>query len=162
MPAPAPHACLSAAPRAAAVAWAGGREIAGPATVNVPSALRAYDPVSQSDPGRTMKHALLFSLSLLTLAACDPAQMADKAGRRAAETVVRPVVGNYLAGAQADAATRCIVENASADDVRLLARDIAVEAGSNTVANVLRIAAQPNTLACFARSGVAPLGGMVR
>lgn len=109
-----------------------------------------------------MKHALLFSLSLLTLAACDPAEMTDKAARRAAETVVRPVVGDYLAGAQADAATRCIVENASAEDVRLLVRDVAVEAGSATVANVLRIAAQPNTLACFARSGVAPLGGVIR
>lgn len=105
-----------------------------------------------------MKHALLLTLALLALAACDPAQMADKAGRRAAETVVRPVVGNYLSGAQADAATSCIVENASADDVKLLARDIAVEAGSATVANVLRIAAQPNTLACFARSGITPLG----
>ncbi len=106
-----------------------------------------------------MKHALFLSLAVLALAACDPAQMADKAGRRAAETVVRPVVGNYLSGAQADAATSCIVENASADDVKLLARDIGVEAGSATVANVLRIAAQPNTLACLARAGVPPLGG---
>ena len=103
--------------------------------------------------------AALIVTSLLALAACDPQAMVDKVGQRTAETVVRPVVGNYLAGAQADAATRCIVENASADDVRLLARDIAVEAGSNTVANVLRIAAQPNTLACLARAGVPPLGG---
>lgn len=101
----------------------------------------------------------LLALPLLGLAACDPAQMADKAGRRAAESVVRPVVGNYLSGAQADAATSCIVENASAEDVKLLARDLAVEAGSSTVANVLRIAAQPNTLACFARSGVPPIVG---
>ena len=101
--------------------------------------------------------AALIVTSLLALAACDPQAMVDKVGQRTAETVVRPVVGIYLSGAQADAATSCIVENASADDVKLLARDIGVEAGSATVANVLRIAAQPNTAACFARSGIPPL-----
>lgn len=103
-----------------------------------------------------MRAALILT-SLMALAACDPAQMADKVGRRTAETVVRPVVGTYLSGAQADTATRCIVENADPNDVKLLARDVAVEAGSETVANVLRIAAQPNTAACFARSGIMPL-----
>lgn len=143
------------------VRWrgAGGRVAAARASVNGSEAAFAYDPAHDLKREPIMRHAIFLSVAFLALAACDPAQMADKAGRRAAETVVRPVVGTYLSGAQADAATACIVENASAADVQLLARDIAVEAGSATVANVLRIAAQPNTLACFARSGIPPLGG---
>ena len=101
--------------------------------------------------------AALIVTSLLALAACDPQAMVDKVGQRTAETVVRPVVGDDLAGAQADQATHCIVDNAGGEDLKLLSRDVAVEAGSDTVANVLRIAAQPNTAACFARSGIPPL-----
>lgn len=95
---------------------------------------------------------------LAVLAACSPADMADKVGRRAAETVVLPVVSKYLPGPQADAATRCIIDNARAEDIRLLARDVGVVAGSATVATVLRMAAEPATAACLSRAGIARLG----
>lgn len=106
-----------------------------------------------------MKHFARPVFLVLALAACDPAQTADKIGRRAAETVVRPVVDDRLSGPAADAATNCIVSNASAADVQLLARDVGVVAGTQTEATVLRIAREPAAAACLARAGIAPLGG---
>ena len=50
---------------------------------------------------------------LIFLNACSPADLADKAGRRGAETVVRPIVDDYLTGPEADIATRCIVTSRS-------------------------------------------------
>ncbi len=104
--------------------------------------------ILQSQPVRS---AVLMILGLgAGLAACSPADMVDKMGRRTAETVVLPVVAQYLPGAPAQQATICIVEGASAADIQALVRDVAVSTGSSTVATVLRIAEQPNTLACLA------------
>ena len=93
-------------------------------------------------------------LGVMALAACDPAQVADKVGRRAADTVVRPVVSDYVPAGQAEPATRCIVDNASAEDVKALAQDVGVGAGSRTVANVFRIAATPGAAACLAAANL--------
>ena len=86
----------------------------------------------------------------LCVAACLPTDVADKVGRRAAETVVLPVVAQYLPGQAADATTRCIIENASANDIQSLIRDVGTVAGTSTVATVLGIAARPETAACIA------------
>ena len=100
-----------------------------------------------------------FILLVMALAACDPSQVADKIGRRTADTVVRPIVADYVPGGQAETATRCIVDNANAEDVKALALDVGVGAGSRTVANVLRIAGQPGPAACLAAAGIGGLGG---
>ena len=94
-----------------------------------------------------MRSVLLLGLCV---AACSPTDVADKVGRRAAETVVLPVVAQYLPGQAADATTRCIIENASANDIQSLIRDIGTVAGTSTVATVLGIAARPETAACIA------------
>lgn len=92
-----------------------------------------------------MKRAILF----LLLAACDPAVVADKVVARTAETVISPVVG--------PAATRCIVDNGTPDELLSLARDVAVQAGSSTLATIRSIASRPATLACLAQSGLPQL-----
>ena len=92
-----------------------------------------------------MKPALL----LLLLAACNPAEVADKVVARTAESVIAPVVGQ--------AATRCIVDNASRDELLSLARDVAVEAGTSTRATIRSIAARPATLTCLATAGLPPV-----
>ena len=98
----------------------------------------------------------------MLLTACDPAETVDKALRRTAETVVQPVVDDYLPGDQAEVATRCIVENANSDDLRALVHDVAVVAGTSTVANVLAIAVRPETQSCFVREGLPVLlGGLL-
>lgn len=93
----------------------------------------------------------------LALAACSPTDVADKVGRRAAETVVRPVVSDYMTGAEAEVVTRCIVDNASADEVQQLSRDVGVVAGSTTVDLVLRMSRNAATSACLAGQGMPPL-----
>ena len=92
--------------------------------------------------------------SILVLAACDPQQVADQAGRRVASTVVLPVVQLDMPTPMARRATDCIVRNATADEVQALARDVAVVAGSSTKATIRTIALRPETAACFAASGV--------
>lgn len=87
--------------------------------------------------------------ALLALMACDATALADKAVARAAESVITPVVG--------PGAARCIVDNGSPEELREIARDIGVEAGTSTVANIMEIARRPETLACFAQNGVSPL-----
>lgn len=104
-----------------------------------------------------MKPAL-FLIGMAAIAACSPVEMADKVGRRAAESVVLPVVSRGLPGPQAEVATRCIVDNAAAADVQLLARDVGVEAGTSTVMTIQRLAANPGAAACMAQAGITRLG----
>ncbi len=105
-----------------------------------------------------MNAIAFLAAACLLLAACDPAQVADKVGRRAAESVVLPVVSNYFTAPQAQTATLCVVENATANEIQLLARDVAVQAGTSTVQTILAIGARPETLACLSRAGLPPLG----
>lgn len=105
----------------------------------------------------TLKPLLLLPLSALLLAACDPAEVADKALRRTAESVVFPVVNVDMPAGPAQAATTCILNAASSDELRLLARDVGVEAGTATKATVRDIALRPAAQACFAANGVPPI-----
>jgi hypothetical protein len=90
-----------------------------------------------------------FVIAALAVSACNPQAIADKAVARTAESVISPVVGQ--------AATRCIVDNASPDELRDLAVDVGVEAGSSTVANIMAIARRPGTVACLAAAGLPPV-----
>lgn len=98
-------------------------------------------------------------LALLLLAACNPQELADKAMRRAAETVVVPVVNVDMPAGPAEAATRCILDAASAAEIEALARDVGVEAGTLTENRIRVIALRPDAQSCFAASGVPPLKG---
>ncbi len=92
--------------------------------------------------------AILALLPLL--AACSPQVVAQKINTRAAESVVRPVVSRGLTGAQADVATRCVLDNATPAEMQMLARDVGVEAGSLTEQRVLDIIKRPATSSCIA------------
>lgn len=91
---------------------------------------------------------LLPVLALGLLAACSPEDVADKVGRRTAETVVSPVVGS-------GAATQCIVQNADAVEIQTLVRDVGTVAGSSTKALIRSIAARAPTQDCFRAAGIA-------
>lgn len=90
---------------------------------------------------------------VLALAACSPADVADKVGRRAAETVILPVVSESMPAGPASTVTRCVVANASAAEVQSLARDVGVSAGTVTRATILAIATRPETAACVQADG---------
>jgi hypothetical protein len=89
------------------------------------------------------------TVTLLVLAACSPQQVADDITRQAAESVILPVVGEVMPEAQARGAAACILQNATIEETRMLARDVGVEAGTSTVDNILAIASRPGTRDCF-------------
>ena len=94
----------------------------------------------------------------LVLAACDPAEVMDNALKRTAYTVVYPVVNIDMPGEPARLATTCILDAASEAELKLLARDVGVEAGTSTKATIRAIALRPAAQSCFAASGVPPIG----
>lgn len=90
--------------------------------------------------------------SVLLLAGC--AQVADNVARRTARSVVNPVVGQYMPTGEAEAATTCIIDNASAGELGALSRDIGTRAGTSTVQIVADIAVRPATRACLMSQGL--------
>jgi hypothetical protein len=94
---------------------------------------------------------------LILLPACDPQVFADKTARQIAQQVVFPVVNVDMPEAPARAATKCILGAASAEEARLLARDVGVEAGTSTKATIRDIAVRPAAQACYAANGVPPI-----
>ncbi len=96
-------------------------------------------------------------LAVALLAACDPADLADSAVKRAASSVVFPVVNLDMPAREAQAATDCVLNTASPDELRLLARDVGVEAGTSTKATIRTIALRPAAQTCFAGAGVPPI-----
>lgn len=97
--------------------------------------------------------------ALLLAAACSPQTMADNVTDRAARSVVVPVMQNYMPAPQAETAADCILQNASVEERRALARDVGVAAGSRTVQNVVNIISRPGTGACMRARGIGPIGG---
>jgi hypothetical protein len=95
--------------------------------------------------------------AVVGLAACDPAELADKALKRTAQTVVFPVVNLDMPAAPAEAATECILNAATSDELRLLARDVGVEAGTSTKATIRQIAIRPDAQDCYAAAAVPPI-----
>ncbi|MGB4828912.1 MAG: hypothetical protein WBP18_16885 [Paracoccaceae bacterium] len=96
-------------------------------------------------------------LALMVLAACDPQATVDDAVRRTAGDVVYAVVSRDMPAAPARAATECILQAATMPEIRGLARDVGVEAGTQTKENIRNLARRPATQACFAASGVPPV-----
>ncbi len=95
--------------------------------------------------------------ALLLLAACDVNALGDQAKRKAAQTVIEPVLAVNMPAPVAAVGTECILNNASHAEIEDLARDVGVEAGTLTVARIRKIAERPAAQACFAAGGVPPL-----
>ncbi|RID92513.1 hypothetical protein D2N39_07685 [Gemmobacter lutimaris] len=96
---------------------------------------------------------------LLLAAACSPQAMADNVSARAARSVVVPVMQNYMAAPQAEAAADCVMANASPGEIRALARDVGTRAGTLTVQNVATILRRPATAECLRMRGIGPVAG---
>jgi len=101
---------------------------------------------------------LVPAIAVLALAACDPQAFANKTARQLASSVVFPVVNIDMPAGPAQAATDCILDAASPEELRLLARDVGVEAGTSTKATIRTIAVRPAAQACYAAHAVPPIG----
>ncbi len=91
------------------------------------------------------------------LAACDPQAAIDITVRRTAAEVVEPVVARELTPPLAKAATECILQAASMPEIRALARDIGVEAGTQTKGEHPQPGPAPRRAGLFRRRGVPPV-----
>lgn len=100
------------------------------------------------------------AVSILALSACSPQTVADNVARRAAKSVVNPVVAQYMPSGQAEVATGCVIDNANAGEISTLARDVGTRAGTTTVQTVMGIVARPATIQCLSSQGVPALMGM--
>lgn len=93
----------------------------------------------------------------LALAACNPMELADVATKRAAEQVIVSVLSQELPAPVAQAAATCIVAQASPAELRAIAADIGVMAGTQTVENIRNLALRPQVAQCFVASSVPAL-----
>jgi hypothetical protein len=105
-----------------------------------------------------MRKVALSLLACLLAAACGPDGPFNGALKSTAYTVVFPVVNVDMPAGPAQAATNCILDSASPEELRLLARDVGVEAGTATKATIRTIALRPAAQSCFAANGVPPIG----
>lgn len=108
------------------------------------------DGSAESRGGRAVILRFPLIPAAMLLAACDPQALADRTTRNIAHGVVMPVVSRDLPAGPAAQATECILNAASMPEIRALARDTGVEAGSLTRENVRNIALRPAAQSCFA------------
>lgn len=104
-----------------------------------------------------MRTVTLPLVAFALLAACDPVEVFDDALKRTAHSVVFPVANIDMPAEPARKATNCILDAASEDELKLLARDVGVEAGTATKATIRTIALRPAAQACFAANGIPPI-----
>lgn len=102
-----------------------------------------------------MTRIVTIALIAASLSACAANNsIADSVNRRAARSVVVPVLQNYMTAPQAEAAADCVIANATPAELGSLARDVGVRAGTLTVQNVVGVVRRPATGACLRERGI--------
>ena len=96
---------------------------------------------------------IALGLALSFLAACTP-EMKDRFARDAAKSAVRPVLEEQFPGIPLEPATNCIIDNASAEEILVLAGDAATGPTASTAEIVGRIATRPAAVECLLREGL--------
>jgi len=97
------------------------------------------------------KSFALTAVAALTLSACATLETAAvDTGREAAKVVVTPIVAETVPGPAGVILTNCIIDNASGDELLVLAAQGASPDNITLVSNIL---ARPDTIAC-ATSGL--------
>ena len=94
-----------------------------------------------------MRRILFLALPILALSACDDFQ--DKTARTAAKAVVNDVIESRAPGVNAQPITDCIIDNASANEIKTIAGDALTGVNNSTVALIYEIAVRPATVSCF-------------
>ena len=104
-----------------------------------------------------MKSLAGLMVMVLVLAACSPDVLATDVTRRAAKTVVLPVLRDAAPPPADTLATECILNNATNAELNVLARNVGNSAGTLTVQTIRTIAERPATRDCIAGKGLPPL-----
>lgn len=95
---------------------------------------------------------------LVFVAGCSAATgAAEDVARDAAKGVINGAVESQFPGLNASMVTDCIIDNASMNEVFIIARDTVTTPSAETIALVSEIANRPGTVQCFADKGTALL-----
>ena len=94
--------------------------------------------------------------AVLALSACSP-QAQDRIARDAARSAITPVVTERFPGVPLEPTLDCIIDNASAPQIRALALDGVTGPTRSTVEIVSNIVSKPETLTCLAAEGLPAL-----
>ncbi|SMX47298.1 hypothetical protein [Maliponia aquimaris] len=108
--------------------------------------------------GAPRRHARAPALvaGLLLLTACTP-QSQDQIARNAARSALTPVVMEQFPGVPVEPTLNCLIDNASAQQIRTLAADALLGPNENTLQITRDIASKPETLRCLATTGLPAL-----
>lgn len=94
--------------------------------------------------------------AVLSLSACMQTDLVDDVSRRAAKSVVNPILAQRLPGVPTEPMTDCVIDNATSGEILTLARAAAIGIQPDTYDTVLGIAKRPETIQCIATNGLAP------
>lgn len=103
-----------------------------------------------------MPKAVILIVLGLMLAACTP-QAQDQLARDAARSAITPVLVERFPGVPLEPALDCVIDNASAVQIRALALDSVTGPTESTAQIVVDILSQPETLRCLAVDGLPAL-----
>jgi hypothetical protein len=92
----------------------------------------------------------------LVLGGCS-VQQQDQIARDAARSAITPVLVERFPGVPLEPALDCVIENASAVQIRALALDGVTGTSESTVQIVTDIVSKPETLTCLAAEGLPAL-----
>ena len=98
----------------------------------------------------------LILMAALALSGCMQGDVADDISRKAARSVVKPVLAEKLPGVPTEAMTDCVIDNASSAEIVTLAKAAAIGVQQDTYDTALGIAKRPETIQCIATDGLAP------
>ncbi len=92
-------------------------------------------------------------ISFAALTACTAAQQ-DTLAQDAAKRAVRPILAERFPGVPLEPATDCVIENATAQEILVLAADAVTGPTASTVEVTTRILSRPETIRCLAEDGL--------
>ena len=103
-----------------------------------------------------MLKTLILTAFGVMLAACSP-QVQDQIARDAARSTITPVLVERFPGVPLEPALDCVIDNASAVQIRALALDTVTGPTESTVQIVTDILSKPETVRCLAVEGLPAL-----
>lgn len=99
-----------------------------------------------------MRLSLLALLPLL--AGCNAADVTTDFSRKAAKSVINPIVAQKFPGVPLEPTTDCIIDNANSAELFALASAAATGPKDSTIQTVTDISRRPDTLKCMAKTGL--------
>jgi len=102
-----------------------------------------------------MRQSLLVCVAFVALSACVTDNIVQDTSRKAAKSVVTPIIQEKFPGRNAAAYSDCVIDNAKTDEIFSLAKAAVAGVDQSTVETVVNIAARRGTIECILRAELA-------